>query len=210
MTKMTEQLIEKYNLRLCVRDGKEGFLGSKKFSDEDMKVFQENKETIRSILKHREQQEAEKKITLERLKLEEIEKIKNGAVPITPAHNDEYGWFEVFLPASKMLREIGFAHEAGYHTIVPAEAIRQLGTSFTFAQAVEYMKPLNEAKEQKEAEKTKAVEAKYAEARNTGKPVMLETRSAPCDDENEECSIDRISIYAMADGTKRIKRTHTF
>ena len=59
-----------------------------------------------------------------------------------------------------------------------------------------------------------AVEAerasKFAEAFETGKPVLLKKWTAECSDPHEECSMDIVSEYAMPDGSTETKQYHTW
>ena len=52
--------------------------------------------------------------------------------------------------------------------------------------------------------------AKFAEAFETGKPVLLRKWTADCCDPREECSMDIVSEYAMPDGTTETKQFHTW
>lgn len=54
------------------------------------------------------------------------------------------------------------------------------------------------------------VEAAFAEARETGKPVELDRWEEECNDPREECSLDLVTLWAMPDGTKQVKRQHTW
>ena len=71
-----------------------------------------------------------------------------------------------------------------------------------------------EAKAAQEAEKKAAEEAelaqKYAQARETGKPVIIRTYMVPCSDPREECNVDNVVEYAMPDGTVKREQYHTW
>jgi hypothetical protein len=73
--------------------------------------------------------------------------------------------------------------------------------------------------EQAEADATKAAKtaareaartAKIQQARETGKPVELESWTEDCNDPREECSTDICRRLAMPDGTTKTTRTHTY
>jgi len=53
-------------------------------------------------------------------------------------------------------------------------------------------------------------QAKFDEARKTGKPVLLQKWSEPCNDPREECSLDIVRQYAMPDGSVKVERNHTW
>lgn len=68
--------------------------------------------------------------------------------------------------------------------------------------------------EQKKREKERAekerVEAIFAKARETGEKQVIEQYSVPCNDPEEDCDIDIITVYAMPDGTRKTERHHTW
>jgi hypothetical protein len=73
--------------------------------------------------------------------------------------------------------------------------------------------------EQAEADATKAAKtaareaartATIQQARETGKPVELESWTEDCNDPREECSTDICRRLAMPDGTTKTTRTHTY
>ncbi len=53
-------------------------------------------------------------------------------------------------------------------------------------------------------------QAKFDEARKTGRPVLLQRWSEPCNDPREECSMDIVRQYAMPDGSVKTERNHTW
>ena len=53
-------------------------------------------------------------------------------------------------------------------------------------------------------------QAKFDKARKTGRPVLLQKWSEPCNDPREECSLDICCQYAMPDGTIKTERNHTW
>lgn len=62
-------------------------------------------------------------------------------------------------------------------------------------------------KEDKNQEKLDKAEQ---EARTTGKNVKLYHHSAPCNDENEDCDVDIITVYMTPSGRTKTTRTHTY
>lgn len=69
-----------------------------------------------------------------------------------------------------------------------------------------------EAKEAKRAEKQAEKEAdlarKFAEAKEIGKPVKIESATVNCDGSVVECSVDILTMYAMPDGSTKTERIH--
>jgi hypothetical protein len=49
-----------------------------------------------------------------------------------------------------------------------------------------------------------------AEAKLTGKPVVIESYMDDCDDPEEQCSLDAVTVLAMPDGTVTTTRQHTW
>ena len=54
------------------------------------------------------------------------------------------------------------------------------------------------------------LEAKFREARETGKRVLISKQTEECKGEEEECSVDIVYTFAMPDGTVKIERIHTY
>lgn len=63
--------------------------------------------------------------------------------------------------------------------------------------------------EKEKAEKER-IEALFAKARETGEKQVIEQYSVPCNDPEEDCDIDIITVYAMPDGTRKTERHHTW
>lgn len=69
-------------------------------------------------------------------------------------------------------------------------------------------------KERKKIEKEKAEKKRikkiFEKARETGEKQVIEQYSVPCNNPEEDCDIDIITVYAMPDGTKKTERHHTW
>ncbi len=65
-------------------------------------------------------------------------------------------------------------------------------------------------KDAEAAEAQAKVEAAFAEAKTTGKPIVIKSWADECDGSTDDCSIDIVTKYAMPDGTTKITRTHTY
>ena len=142
-----------------------------------------------------------------------IENIKNGMEKIVPKwHDGEYlqGW-EVYGEEAEMLERIGAAeYVSGWGYEIKPQVVEALGSEFTYAQAVEYMQPENDAKAAKKAKAAAERAAKFQQAKETGKPIKLVSYSDECDGSVDECNLDIITVYAMPDGSTKTTRTHTF
>ena len=99
---------------------------------------------------------------------------------------------------------------SGWGCALDNGVIEALGKEFTYQQAVEYARPAIEAKEAAKAEKEAARQAKFVEARETGKPVLLRKWGSDCHDPHEECSLDINTEYAMPDGSVKHEWHHTW
>lgn len=54
------------------------------------------------------------------------------------------------------------------------------------------------------------VEDAFDEAAETDEPVTVATGISDCDDDNRECSLDRLTYWATPDGDIDVNRTHTY
>jgi len=62
----------------------------------------------------------------------------------------------------------------------------------------------------KKAHEDADLQAKFDQAKETGKPVVIRTYMVPCCDPREECSADNVVVYAMPDGTQKTEQHHTW
>ena len=214
MAKMTvEELIKKFGCELAMQDGKEGLRIWGKPTANQLEQLKDSKPEIIIELKRRAAAEADRKAIEKAKRDAEREEIKHGTIKIKPSYTDgEYLMgYEVFGQAAKLMEEIGLAdHVSGWGYHIPDKAVEALGTEFTYQEAVEYMRPAKEAAEAKKAEKEAARQAKFDEAKATGKPVLLRQWMSDCCDRREECSTDAHYEYAMPDGSIKHDWTHTW
>lgn len=139
--------------------------------------------------------------------------IISGEEKIELSYSDgEYlSGYAVCGQSQKLLEELGlckYVADWGYHA--DHKLIMALGNNFTYAQAVEFAKPALDEKAAKKATKEADVAAKFAEAKETGEPVLLQSWTEDCNDPHEECSTDTIMTFAMPDGTRKTQRHHTW
>lgn len=150
----------------------------------------------------------------ERKDTEELDNIVSGKTLIKVTYHDgEYlsGWKIYNDKAADLLIELGLAHEvSGWGTSVNDDAVEALSEEFTYQQAEEYAKPALEERAKAKAEKENEKQAKFDEAKITGKPVELYRYSEECSDELIDCSLDLIIGYAMPDGSTHEERQHTY
>jgi hypothetical protein len=207
------EMIRKWRLVLTEKDGKKGLRVLRKISPTELTMIREKKDEIIAELEHqraeREAIEAQKKADRE----EEIRAIKAGEKTIKVKWVDgEYlSAYSVFGIASDLLEEIGAAkYIDGWGTRVEQKLVDALGEEFTYPQAVEFTQPKRDQETAKETRKKAELEAKFAEAKRTGKPVEIFRTTTECNDPKIECSLDIITIWAMPDGTQTEERIHTY
>ena len=216
-----EELIKKYGIKLQP----DGRLLLSAISKKNMsKIEQEKLVALISPLKPEivkyltAEKENEKRRVAEKHLTEQIERDKerkafiNNEKSISPDWDDgEYfQGFVVYGEEARLLKEIGMAEKIGYRTIVPDDVIRALGKNFTYTQAVEYMKPINEQKQIIKQKQENDISEKYARAKTTGSKVLLSQHSRMCQDRTEECSLDMVYVWAMPDGTTKKEIVHTY
>lgn len=141
--------------------------------------------------------------------------IKTGEIPIELCfYNGEYlSGYSVASPelAADLLTRLDLAeYVSGWGVLVKGELVDALGTKFTYPQAAKFAKPIREEKDRKRREREAAKAAKFAQAKETGEPVILYRWTEPCNDPDEECSIDTLIEYAMPDGSTKVERHHTW
>jgi len=143
-----------------------------------------------------------------------IERIKSGEEMIQATwregsplsgfmvHDDE---------ARQLLKNIGLTEEiSGWGTIIDWQFMEKVGDKFTYLQALEYTQPKRDKVEASKKAKDEKFNKALAEAKETGKPVVIGHYTDDCNDPNEECSMDTITEYIHPDGKIRTTRQHTW
>jgi len=208
-----DEMIRKWHPRVTERDGKIGILVQGKPNKKQTEELRAAKDEIMTELQRREAEKTAK-VAKEKAELEaEKQSILSGEKLITVRYYDgEYlQGHSVYGPAANLLVELGLASWVdGWGNHVDHKAVEALGEEFTYQQAAEYARPAIEAKEAKIAAKEAARQAKFDEARETGKPVLLNKWSTDCCDRSEECSLDIHYEYAMPDGSTKHEWNHTW
>jgi len=119
----------------------------------------------------------------------------------------------------KKMEDLHLVHYVnGWGDELDSKFVKSLGLEksreFTIHEAEAYAKPLIEAKAkacaEREAKKKSSDAAKFLEAKQTGKPVVLKQWSEECNDPSEECNVDNLTMVAMPDGTTKTTRNHTW
>jgi hypothetical protein len=142
---------------------------------------------------------------------EELAALKGGEKKIQLRYVDgEYlSGYTVSAPASGLLRELGLSEDvSGWGVHVSDQLVNAVGEEFTYQQAVEFARPALEAKAAKRAAKDAERADKFAEARQSGRPVELRRWSEDCCERDFDCSLDIVTEYALPDGTTKRERVH--
>lgn len=110
-----------------------------------------------------------------------------------------------------LLGEVALFAGAGKHIKANKLPVK-LGETYTLTEIMEMLKDTEEYKAKVESEKKQREdeERAFEVAKETGEDVKLRTYSVECNDPNEECSMDIITVYATPEGKKRSTRTHTY
>lgn len=215
MAKMTiEEAFKKFRFKLAEKDGVAGFrVISGRPTKAQIERLRELKPEIMEEIKKRNAEEIARKNAEKVAQEKELQDIKAGQKKITlDYHDGEYlsGYTLAGQPA-RLLEELGIAkYVSGWGTLVEDKTVEMLGKEFTYQQALEYIRPVQEAKAAREAKARAGLEAKFKEAKITGKPVIIKTYIVPCSDPDEECNYDNIVEYAMPDGSIKREQHHTW
>lgn len=78
------------------------------------------------------------------------------------------------------------------------------------AEAMRRKEEKEQAKKERDEQRRKEIEAKFEEAKKTGKPVEINRWTEECSDPEEECDLDIVVEYALPDGRTEIKKFHTW
>jgi hypothetical protein len=62
----------------------------------------------------------------------------------------------------------------------------------------------------KQKQEDAKIEQAFQRARDTGEPQVLDTYMAECDDPEEQCSLDHVTLLAMPNGKRKEERLHTW
>lgn len=203
-----EEAIRRYYFKIIIENGQEMLKATfvKKTSPEEVVFLKANKPAIIAEIKRR----AEEKATTE---AKELAAILSGEKLITVYYHDgEYlSGYTVHGKEAKELEKIGFAkYISGWGFYVEAAAVKALGETFSYPAVIEHMRPAVAARETKKAKVQAERQAKFDEAKATGKEVILRSWSEDCCDPDEECNVDNHAEWAMPDGSISHTWGHTW
>jgi hypothetical protein len=207
------EMIFKFNLKKVAKDGVVGIQVQGKPTAKQLLELKAAKPEILAELDRRELKKETKKQAELQEKADAKQRLLSGEDKIELAYHDgEYlsGYYPTG-EAGSLLKELGLAkYVDGWGTHVNKEVVDALGKEFTYQQAVKFARPALEKVEAKKQEKEAARQAKFTEAKETGKPVVLRHYMDEWNDPHEECDLDSITIYAMPDGSEKTTRSHTW
>ena len=207
-------MIAKFRLELVQQGGEPAVKVNVKPTKKQIAELKAVKPEIIAELQRRAHEKAEWAAKQRNEEVAEREAIISGHKPIQLQYYDgEYlsGWHPVGQ-SSKIMQELGLVKQvSGWGYYVEPKTIEELGGPvFTYQQAIELSQAREQAKKAAQEIVDAARQAKFDEARETGKPVLLKTWSEECSDPGEECNLDMVTQYAMPDGTIRTGRQHTW
>jgi hypothetical protein len=208
-----DEMIAKWHIALTEQSGEVALRINGKATAKQVEALKKAKPEIIAELQHREAEKAARIAKEKAEKEAERKAILAGEKAIRIVYYDgEYlQGHNVSGPAAELLKDLGLAeHVSGWGCHVDHIAAKALGEEFTYQQAAEYARPALEAKAAKVAAKEAARQAKFDEARETGKPVLLHKWTSDCCDRREECSLDIHYEHAMPDGSVKHEWHHTW
>lgn len=203
--KKEEELIEKYQLLIFVRNGIEGLTPGRTMTEKlkaeflaDRPEIVRLKPKIISILKRKE---------ADRLKMEEIHReqvmkqVKNGTLPIVVREVTHFvGALDMEVTENQIeadtdaLIDLFGVRYNGYYTNLPPG-------NYTVADLPEW---------KKRHENQIMMNEKIQKAKETGKPVLVKQYTTDCDGSEVDCSMDKITEYVLPDGSIQRQRTHLY
>lgn len=191
-----KESVEKYGLTLTTRNGKECVVVMKN-TEEAKKIFSELQSLNHEIIVYLKEQKAAEKKRYE-VKRKQIE---DGTLPIrveeithfVSALDQEVTENKIIGDMSALIDLFGIRYNGYYTHLAPGE--------YTISALPEWQ--VRHAKQVTRNEK-------FAKAKTTGKPVLLQETTGECNDSDEECSIDIVRVFAMPDGSTKTTRVHTY
>ena len=246
------EMIEKKNLKLATRNGKEGIMPGKKLTKKQTEVIIANRDAFIAELKIVEEEkraantERMAKAEAERKRMEEEYRKTADIRRFLVQWESEWGNVECYLadlvvkdgrawsPEYGTLNRVDLKHvtpgmkkvakgstyfEYGIGgtawEITPEQEEQLLAEQIPEAEEAARKEAEEAAKKEaeearKKAEKEAALQEKFEEAKATGKPVVIRSYTVPCEDPQEECSMDIITEYAMPNGTTKTEQHHTW
>jgi len=214
MNEKAKELIKKYSLKLKRVDGKVGFEYPNKLN-KNKKVVEElkdNKEEIKAELLRQEEEKEEQKRKEKEASEQKKKNIKEGKekIKLTWHEGEILSGYMAFNEEKEILEELGLTKDImGWGTKVEKIG-EELGEEFTYQQALEFVRPIQEEKEAKIKAKEEERSAKIKKAKETGEPVVLNEITEDCNDPKEECDLDLVQIVTMPDGSVKERRIHTY
>jgi len=121
------------------------------------------------------------------------------------------GWTIYDEEIEKLLKNLGLAKDVdGWGLLIDWQFIAKVGEKFTYSQALGYTRPEREKAETVKKTKEEKFNKALAQAKETGKPVVIGRYTDDCDNPDEECSVDTITEYIYPDGKIRTTRQHNW
>lgn len=179
----------------------------------DDEQFSELLSKVEEVLEKRRRDREEKIRKEEEIARSITQSIVKGETKIKVSLHDHPDFVPGYIvpgEAGRLLVKLGVArYVEGLGFRVDDDLVEELGEEFTFSQAKKYAESKKEEKTETEKDLDK-IQEKIEEAKLTGYPVKIMSWTEECDDPKEECSLDRVTVYALPDGSRKTVREHTW
>jgi hypothetical protein len=200
---LAKELVKKYRIELI--DDKIMVPRWSRVPEDEKELIIELKPYIIAELKRQREEERERMLRDQAEAKAQRAAVIRGEVKIEVDPRDDtiYPYY-----AGELLAQLGLAQEVpGFGYVLELFARKELGTSFTYPEALALAERIRKEEEEKQRAK---IEAAIEQARRTGKPVLIRKWGAPCNDPLRECSFDIVEEYAHPDGSIKQVRIHTY
>lgn len=229
------EMISKYNISAVVQNGQEmiNIRPSRKPTAAELNAIKAAKPEILQYLAdkaaerqailaaRRAEQEAIDKVCLEKMEAEVTElrkQIPSGHTEVKVTQTGDMDGYPVLeYEADGVKLNWQDVNKVGIACAIRPGAMGAFETVYVFSISrerleeirTEQKKTADEKETQEIAEKAE-LQAKFDEAKATGKNVKIRTYMAECNDPKESCSTDVVTEYAMPDGRVKKERMHTW
>ena len=219
MNESIREGIKSFGLYLKESDGSIGVFSHFKITNETREFMQ--KHDHNNIISEIQEIAAENQQAILDKAAEEDNLINNDTI-VTIEFNANYGWFVIGLGYSKKLNSVKDQlnkynkKNQEYRLLLKYKVDMNLYklTYTDVLNVIEQMKQIKEQKDlatklRKEQEELR-LQNKFDEAKRTNQAIVIKAYTDECNDPNEDCDTDTITVYAMPNGQYKTTRSHRF
>ena len=155
-------------------------------------------------------------------KAAEEDNLINNDTIVTIEFNANYGWFVIGLGYSKKLNSVKDQlnkynkKNQEYRLLLKYKVDMNL-YKLTYTEVLSVIEQMKQIKEQKDLaiklrkeQEELSLQNKFDEAKRTNQAVVIKSYTDDCNDPNEDCDTDTITVYAMPNGQYKTTRSHRF